>query len=166
MSETINYIKQKWTEVFPGYPFDYFFVDEYFDRQYQADKQFGKILSIFVWLAIFINCLGLLGLSYFTTYQRTKEIGIRKSMGANIEDILYLLNRDVVKLVIIAVVLAWPVAIYVVLNWLSNYANRIAVPIHLFIMGGIYTMLIALATVSYHSFTAARANPVDTLKEE
>ncbi|HLP61352.1 MAG TPA: ABC transporter permease [Candidatus Deferrimicrobium sp.] len=164
--ETIGVIKQKWQEVFPGYPFDYFFLDDHFDRQYQADKQFGKVLGIFVILAIIITCLGLLGLSYFTTYQRTKEIGIRKSQGAGVDDILFLLTRDIIRLLIIATVLAWPVAYYVVVGWLKNYASRIAVPIPLFILAGILTGLIALVTVAYHTIAAARANPVDTLREE
>ncbi len=163
---TIGVIKQKWQEIFPGFPFDYFFLDDHFDRQYRADKQFGKVLGIFVILAIIITCLGLLGLSYFTTYQRTKEIGIRKAMGAAIEDILYLLSRDIVRLVIIATVLAWPAAYYVVDNWLKNYASRIAVPILFFILAGLLTAVIALLTVAYHTIAAARANPVDTLREE
>ncbi|MDQ1352985.1 MAG: putative transport system permease protein [Acidobacteriota bacterium] len=162
----IGVIKQKWQEIFPGYPFDYFFMDDHFDRQYRADKQFGKVLGIFVILAIIITCLGLLGLSYFTTFQRTKEIGIRKTMGAGMEDILILLSRDIVRLVIIATVLAWPVAYFVVANWLKNYASRIAVPILYFILAGLLTAVIALLTVAYHTITAARANPVDTLREE
>lgn len=166
VSRTLEGIKKKWGEIYPGYPFDYFFLDDHFNRQYQADKQFGKVLGIFVILAVIITCLGLLGLSSFTTYQRTKEIGIRKSQGASAKDILLLLTGDITRLVIIATVLAWPAAYYVIYNWLKNYANRIGIPISLFILSGILTAFIALLTVAYHTIKAARANPVDVLREE
>jgi putative ABC transport system permease protein len=165
-TETLSIVRQKWDDIFPGYPFDYFFLDDHFDRQYQADKQFGKVLGIFVVLAVIITCLGLLGLSYFTTFQRTKEIGIRKSFGANIRDILFLLTKDIVRLVVFATVLAWPAAYLIIDNWLKSYAYRIGIPWPVFFFAGLLTALFALLTVAYHSTLAARANPIKALREE
>lgn len=164
--ETITLIKQKWEEIFPGHAFDYFFLDDYFNRQYQEDYQFGNVLAIFVILVVIITCLGLLGLSYFSSYQRRKEIAIRKSIGASIRDILGFLVKDIVKLAAIAVVIAWPIAYLIIDNWLKNYAYRIAVPLLFFILSGLLLIFITLVTIAYHTSTAARANPVDALKEE
>ncbi len=166
MDETLSLIKNKWDEIFPGYPFDYFFLADHFNQQYQADYQFGRVLGIFVVLAIFITCLGLLGLSYFNTYQRRKEIGIRKSFGASSGDIVLLLTKNTVKLVALAAVIAWPIAFFIIDNWLKNYANRISMPWLFFILSGIILTLLSILTVAYHSFAAARANPVDSLREE
>jgi putative ABC transport system permease protein len=164
--ETINLIKKKWQEIFPGYPFDYFFLDDYFNRQYKEDYQFGNVLGIFVVLAVIITCLGLLGLSYFSSYQRRKEIAIRKSIGASIGDILGLLVKDIVKLVVIAVIIAWPIAYLIIDYWLKNYAYRIAVPLLFFILSGLLLVIITLVTIAYHTMAAAKADPVDALKEE
>lgn len=166
MNETLTLIKEKWEAIFPGHPFDYFFLDDHFNRQYKADHQFGKVLGVFVVLAVIITCLGLLGLSYFSTYQRRKEVAVRKSIGASIGDILGLLTKDIVKLVIIAAVIAWPTAYLIIQNWLKNYAYRIAVPLLYFIFSGLLLVIVTLGTVSYHTISAARANPVDALKEE
>lgn len=166
IDETIAAVRAKWEEVFPGYSFDYFFLDDYFDRQYRADRQFGNVLGIFVLLTILITCLGLLGLSYFTTYQRTKEIGIRKTFGASLREILILLMKGTVKLIVIAAVIAWPAAYLIVDGWLKNYAVRIGVPLEIFILSGLLVALVALLTLAYHSVMAARAAPVDSLREE
>jgi putative ABC transport system permease protein len=166
IDETITLIKKKWGEIFPGYPFDYSFLDDYFNRQYQEDYQFGNVLGSFVVLVIIITCLGLLGLSYFNTSQRKKDIAIHKSIGASIGNILGLLTKDIVKLVAIAVVIAWPIAYLIVDNWLKSYAYRIGVPYLLFILSGLLLVFITLVTIAYHTITAARANPVDALKEE
>ena len=166
MNETIATIKKKWDEIFPAFPFDYFFLDDHFNHQYKADQNFGRVLGVFVLLALFITCLGLLGLSYFNTVQRTKEIGIRKSFGASIADILMLLTKDIVKLVIIAAVIAWPVAYLIVDNWLKNYAFRISIPWLFFLFSGLLLFVIAVITVGYHTIVAARANPVEALREE
>jgi putative ABC transport system permease protein len=166
INETITLIKQKWEDIFPGHAFDYFFLDDYFNRQYKADYQFGNVLGLFVVLAVIITCLGLLGLSYFSSYQRRKEIAIRKSIGASIGDILVFLVQDIVKLVITAVIIAWPIAYLIIDHWLKNYAYRIDVPYLFFILSGLLLVIITLVTIAYHTFTAARANPVDALKEE
>jgi putative ABC transport system permease protein len=166
INETLTLIEKKWKEIFPAHPFDYFFLDDFFNRQYRADSQFGKVLGIFVVLAVIITCLGLLGLSHFSSYQRRKEIAIRKSIGASIGDILGFLVKDIVKLVVIAVIIAWPIAYLIIDHWLKNYAYRIAVPLLYFILSGLLLVIITLVTIAYHTFTAARANPVDALKEE
>jgi len=163
---TIAAVREKWGEVFPGFSFDYFFLDDHFDRQYQADRQFGKVLGIFVLLTVIITCLGLLGLSYFTTYQRTKEIGIRKTFGASVQEILVLLTKGTLKLITVSAVIAWPAAYLIVDGWLKNYAARIGVPWVFFILSGLLVALVALLTLAYHTFMAARANPVDSLREE
>lgn len=166
IKDTIAAVKGKWEEIFPGYPFDYFFVDDHFDRQYQADRHFGNVLGIFVLLTVIITCLGLLGLSYFTTYQRTKEIGIRKTFGASLREILVLLTKSTLKLIVIAAVIAWPAAYFIVDGWLKNYAYRIGVPFAFFILSGLLVVLVALLTLAYHSIKAARTPPVDSLREE
>lgn len=166
IDETLHLIKQKWEEIFPGHPFDYFFLDKFFNRQYKDEYQFENVLGIFVLLAVIITCLGLLGLSYFSSYQRRKEIAIRKSIGASPGNILELLVKDMVKLVTAAVIIAWPIAYLIVRHWLKNYAYRIGVPLLSFILSGLLLIIITLITIAYHTFTAARANPVDALKEE
>lgn len=166
MNETLTLIEKKWKEIFPAHPFDYFFLDDFFNRQYKDDYQFGIVLGIFVVLAVIITCLGLLGLAYFSSYQRRKEIAIRKSIGASIGDILGFLVKDMIKLVVIAVIIAWPAAYWIIQNWLKNYAYRIAIPLLFFILSGLLLVVITLITIAYHTFTAARANPVDALKEE
>jgi putative ABC transport system permease protein len=166
IGDAVSLIRQKWQEIFPGYPFDYFFLEDFFNRQYRADYRFGKVLGLFVILAIMITCLGLLGLSSFNTYQRKKEIAIRKTLGAGSGDILQLLTADVLKLVAAATVLAWPIGYYLVRNWLQNYAFRIPLPWLLFILSPLLLALITLLTIGYHTIRAAHANPVDALKEE
>ncbi len=162
----LRVIGEKWGGHFPGVPFDYFFLDEHFERQYQADNLFGDVLGGFVLLSIVITCLGLLGLSAFSTQQRTKEIGIRKSFGAETNDILRLLTGDIVKLVAVAAAAAWPIAYYLGDSWLKNYVSRIGIPWFFFIVSGVLITGIALLTVGYHSIKAARSNPVDSLREE
>jgi putative ABC transport system permease protein len=166
INETLTLIEKKWKEIFPAHPFDYYFLDDFFNRQYKDDYHFGNVLGIFVLLAVIITCLGLLGLSHFSSYQRRKEIALRKSIGASIGSILGLLVKDILKLVVIAVLIAWPVTYLIVDHWLKNYAYRIAVPLLFFVLSGLILVIITLATIAYHTFTAARSNPVDALKEE
>ena len=118
-------IKAKYDEFFPGQFFDYYFLNDSFNRQYANDQLFGKVFAIFSGFAIFIACLGLLGLSLFATTQRTKEIGVRKVLGASVSNIVMLLSKDFVKLVMVAFVIASPVAWYIMHNWLNDFAYRI-----------------------------------------
>lgn len=166
LPELIDFIKSNWNEFAPGNPFDYSFMDAEFDRVYNAEMRLGKIFSVFAVLAIFIGCLGLFGLAAFTSEQRTKEIGIRKTLGASVNGIVFLLSRDFVKLVLISFVISAPVAYYIMNIWLADFAYRISLHLSVFVFAGLVAFLIALITVSYQAFKAAVANPVDSLRNE
>lgn len=166
IQKTINAIRSKYDEMFPGNPFDYFFMDEHFNSLYQADLNFGKIFGAFSILAILVACLGLYGLSSFTAIQRTKEIGIRKVHGANVNNILLLLYRYFTLLIIIAAVIATPVTFYGIRKWLENYAHKTNITIELFIIPIIALLLISLLTVSFETIKAANKNPAATLRTE
>lgn len=166
MSNVIAFLKSQWEEVLPSNPFNYYFLDAYFNRQYQADQRFGKIFGLFSILAILIACLGLLGLSSYTAVQRTKEIGIRKVLGASLQSILSLLSKDFVKLVIIAGIPALPLAYWAMHQWLQNYAFRIDISWWLLALPLLLVLLLALLTVSFHTIRAALTNPVESLRYE
>ena len=163
---TIAAIKAKYDLFFPGNLFDYSFVDERFNAQYRNDQLFGKVFALFSGFAIFIASLGLLGLSLFATTQRTKEIGVRKVLGASVSNIVFLLSKDFIKLVIIAFIVAAPVAWYIMHQWLQDFAYRITIPWWIFIVAGLLAVLVALATISLQSIKAAVANPVKSLRTE
>jgi putative ABC transport system permease protein len=163
---TIAAIRKDYDEFFPGNIFDYFFLDDHFNEQYANDQLFGKVFTIFSGFAIFIACLGLLGLSLFATTQRTKEIGVRKVLGASVSNIVVLLSKDFIKLVIIAFVVASPVAWYVMHNWLQDFAYRINVSWWIFFIAGSLAVVIALGTISVQAIRAAVANPVKALRTE
>jgi len=164
--ETIGFVEEKWKQFAPGRPFDYFFLDENFDKIYRTELRTMKLFALSSILAILIACLGLFGLISFMAEQRTKEIGIRKVLGASIPEIVILLSREFTKWIIIAIIIAWPVGLYIMQKWLQNYAYRINLGIWIFILSGIATLTIALLTVGYQAFKAARANPVEALKYE
>ncbi len=160
------FIKQKWSELFPNEPFAYHFFDDIFDIQYRADEKFGTIILVFAGLAIFIACLGLFDLTLFTTERRTREIGIRKVLGSSISGIIFFLSKELMKWVIIANVIACPIAWFVMNKWLQNFAYRIDIQIWIFLMSGIIATVIALITVSFRSVKAALVNPVKSLRYE
>ncbi len=166
LAATIEKVGDAYQGFFPGNPFDYFFLDDHFNQQYQADAQFGRVFGIFAGLALFIGCLGLFGLSTFTAVQRTKEIGIRKVMGASVNSILTLLSTDFSKLVIIAMLIAAPAAWFVMDNWLSSFAYRIDLSWWIFVVPGLVVFVIALLTVSFQTLKAAIANPIRALRHE
>jgi putative ABC transport system permease protein len=166
VSATIASVKTIYTKYFPGNLFDYYFLDEKFNEQYKNDLLFGKAFSIFSGFAIFIACLGLLGLSLFATAQRTKEIGVRKVLGASVSNIVLLLSKDFIKLVIIAFVIASPVAYFVMHQWLQDFAYRINIEWWVFATAGLLSVIIALATISFQAIKAAVANPVKSLRTE
>jgi putative ABC transport system permease protein len=166
LEETVAYIEDNWDATFPGNPFSYFFLDDYFNRQYQSEQRFSQLISVFALLALFIGGLGLFGLSAFTTQQRTKEIGVRKVLGASVSSITVLLARDFVKLIIIAIVVALPLTFLALNEWLESYAFRIEIGPEVLLAAGVGTMLIAVLTVSWQSIKAAVANPVDSLRNE
>ncbi len=166
LSVTLQTLQQVYDKFFSGNPFDYFFLDAFFDQQYKADQQFGNVFLLFSGLAIFVACLGLLGLVAFTTAQRTKEIGIRKVLGASAQSILTLLSWDFIRLVGIASLIALPIAYGVMHMWLENYAFRIDMGWWMFLVPVAVVLLIALFTISFQTIKAALANPVQSLRYE
>ncbi|HTS44754.1 MAG TPA: ABC transporter permease [Puia sp.] len=166
LQNTIKQIQSKWERIIPYRPFSYFFLDEFFNNQYRSEDKFGNLFLNFAILAIFISCLGLLGLASYSTIQRTREIGIRKVMGASVSNIVNLLSKDFLKLVLLAFVIATPVAWYAMNGWLRNFAYRININWWIFAGAGIAALLIALITVSFQAIKAAIANPVKSLRTE
>ncbi|MBQ0735858.1 ABC transporter permease [Aquimarina celericrescens] len=159
-------IEKRWKEVFPKYIFDYTFLDQRVAEQYQEEQRFLSLSKLFSGLAIFISCLGLYGLISFFVAQKTKEIGIRKVLGGKISDILLLFTQDFFKLILIAGVIASPVAWYFMTNWLENYQYRISIDWWVFAVAIIGVTVITIATISYQAVRAAIANPVDSLRSE
>jgi putative ABC transport system permease protein len=166
LPSTISAIENKWKTLIPYRPFSYYFLDEFFDKQYRAEDRFGRLFLNFAILAIFISCLGLLGLASYSTMQRTKEIGVRKVMGASVANIVNLLSKDFLKLVIISFLIAAPLAWWFMDKWLRGFAYRINVSWWIFVAAGISALLIALLTVSFQAIKAAIANPVNSLRTE
>jgi len=166
LQENIASIEKLYKERFPGNPFEYFFLDDYFNAQYRAEGQYGKVFTVASSLAIFIACLGLFGLSAFMIKQRTKEIGIRKVLGAPVPTILLLLSRDYFKLILLAGVIALPIAYFSLHQWLENYTVRIPLAWWLFLVPLAIVVLIALVTVSVQTVKAALANPAKSLRYE
>jgi putative ABC transport system permease protein len=165
-AKTVAALKASWAKYFPGDPFDYYFLDNHFNEQYKADQRFSKVFGIFTLIAIFVACLGLFGLVSYTIVQRTREIGIRKVLGASVNGILQLLYKDFAMLVLVAFVVAAPIAWYAVHQWLNGYAFRIGISPLFFLLPFIVVLLIAFATVSWLSIKAALMNPVKSLKTE
>ena len=163
---TIAAIKKTYDDLLPGNFFDYYFLDAKYNEQYANDQLFGKAFSIFAGFAIFIACLGLLGLSLFATAQRTKEIGVRKVLGASIGSIVFLLSGDFIKLVTMAFILASPLAYFVMHLWLRDFAYRINIEWWVFAVAGLLAVAIALVTIGYQAIRAAAANPVKSLRSE
>jgi len=159
-------VERTWSKYFPNDPFSYYFLDESFDQQYKDDKRFGKVFGLFASLAILIACFGLLGLSAYNILQRTKEIGIRKVMGASVQNLLFILSKDFLKLVLIAFIIAVPVTWWIMHNWLQDFAYRINISVWVFVVAGIASFIIALVTISFQAIRAAMANPVKSLRTE
>ncbi|HVS95823.1 MAG TPA: ABC transporter permease [Puia sp.] len=168
LKRTIAGIEKAWHTILPNQPFSYFFVDEQFDKQYRAEDRFGRLFLYFSILAIFISCLGLLGLASYSTLQRTKEIGVRKVLGASVGGIVRLLSRDFLLLVGIAFLVATPVSIWLMKGWLEGFAFRVNIfsAWWIFVAAGLTAMLIAMLTISFQAIRAALANPVDSLRTE
>jgi len=166
VSKSVADIKQKYEAFFPGNIFDYTFLDETFNRQYESEQLFGKAFGIFAGLAIFVACLGLFGLAMFSTVQRRKEIGVRKVLGASVSNILLLLSKDFIRLVLIASIIAFPIAWWVMHKWLQDFSYRINIGWWIFLAAGSAALLVALFTVSFQAIKAAIANPVKSLRTE
>ncbi len=164
--ESMARFEELWKEMFPGNPFISFFLDDRYNQQYEADQQFGKVFGIFSGLAIFIACLGLFGLSSLTIIQRTKEIGIRKVLGASVGRILTLVSRDYVILMLVAIVISTPLAWWIMDLWLQDFAYKIPLNWWLFAIPSIVVVAIALVTVSVHTLRAATTSPTKSLRYE
>ncbi|MES2647238.1 MAG: ABC transporter permease [Bacteroidota bacterium] len=162
----IKGIESKWTSMAPSQPFSYTFMDADFNNVYKAEQRTGKLFIIFSVFAIFIGCLGLFGLVSYAAEQRTKEIGIRKVLGAKVTGIVAMLSRDFAKLVLIAALIAFPVAWWAMNKWLQSFAYRIDISLWVFVIAGSIAIIIALVTVSFQAIKAAIANPIKSLKTE
>jgi len=163
---TLSYLESVWKKVYPRAPFAYSFLKDDFDSLYRAERQRGKVFLVFSMLAIFIACLGLFGLASFTAEQRTKEVGIRKVLGASVGSIARLLSLEFARLVLLANLLAWPAAYLIMKGWLGNFAYRTGMNIFLFVLAGLAALIIALITVSFQAIRAALANPAASIRME
>ncbi len=163
---TISSLENIWKKYAGNEAFNYNFLDSDLAHLYVADRRTSKLAATFSVLAIFIACLGLLGLAAFVTEQRTKEIGIRKTLGATVLEIIILLSKEFIKWVVFANIIAWPAAYLIMHDWLENFAYRTNINLWIFLLSGIMALIIALATVSTHAIKAAAANPVESLRYE
>jgi putative ABC transport system permease protein len=163
---TLAGIEKAWNTIFPGTPFEYHFLDEAYDRLYRTEQRMGTLFNYFAGLAILVSCLGLFGLASFMAEKRTKEIGIRKILGASLSGIIVLLNKQFTKWVLIANLISWPIAYYVMFRWLRGFAYRVNLGVGAFILAALIALGIAVVTVSYQSLKAAWADPVDALRYE
>lgn len=166
VEDTIDYLQKKWQQHDPNGTFDYRFLDRLFDSQYRTEERLSTLFSYFTFLAILVACLGLFGLASFTAEQRTKEIGVRKVLGSSIGQIVYILSKETVRWVLLANVIAWPIAWFAMNRWLQGFAYRINIHLDIFILSGAIALAIALLTVCYKSIWAAKANPIDALRYE
>ncbi|MEB2782376.1 ABC transporter permease [Algoriphagus sp. C2-6-M1] len=164
--KTLKQIQSSWEKAFSGSPFEYFFLDDYFNSQYQSDRQFAKVFSLFASLAILIACLGLFGLSSYMTIQRTKEIGIRKVLGATVFTVVSMLSKDFLKLVGFVSIIILPVIYFFMQKWLQNFAYQMEISWWMLILPVVLVWFMALVTVSFQSIKAALMNPVKSLKSE
>ncbi len=162
----LTHLEQTWAAFAPSYPFDFYFIDDDFAKLHEADARLGQVFQSFAFLALLVACLGLFGLAAFTAERRTKEIGIRKVLGASVPGVVALLSKEFANLVIVAFVVAVPVAYYAMSRWLENFAFRVELSWSLFLLAGLAALLIALLTVSYQAIRAALADPVDALRYE
>jgi putative ABC transport system permease protein len=166
MKSKLSTLKKVYTSQFGSNPFEYFFADENYDKQYKSEQKLGSLFVAAACVAVLIACLGLLGLATFSARQRIKEIGVRKVLGASVTDIAALLSKDFIKLVLVALVVASPIAWYVMHKWLQDFAYRTEINVWIFLLAGIIAVGIALTTISFHAVKAALANPVKSLRSE
>lgn len=164
--DVLTQIEARWKAAAPAFPFEYSFMDKDFENQYKGERQIGTLITIFASLSIFISCLGLFGLATYVTEQRTKEVGIRKVLGASITRITTLLSRDFIKLVLIAVGIAMPLAYHFTNQWLQGFAYRIGLSWWVFVLSAVIALTVALTTVSFQTIKAAISNPIKSLRSE
>ncbi|RYE23720.1 MAG: FtsX-like permease family protein [Sphingobacteriaceae bacterium] len=166
LNASFNYLKSQWHEIFPNTEFKGSWLNENTERQYKSEKRLSNIFIGSSVIAILISCIGLFAMAIITMVQRTKEVGIRKVLGSSVAAIVVLLSKDFIKLVLIASVLAFPVAYWVMHNWLQSFAYRIEISWWIFGLATLIALVIALATVSFQAVKAALANPVKSLRSE
>ncbi|MFC2161251.1 ABC transporter permease [Acidobacteriota bacterium] len=164
--QTMAHLQDVWSEMRPEYPFSYYFIDENFDQLYRSEENLSRIFSYFAFLSIFIGCLGLFGLASYTAEQRTKEIAVRKVLGASLANLVVLLSKEFSKWVLMANVIAWPIGYIVMSRWIQSFAYRSGITIGTFLLAGILAWAIAFITVSYQTIKASLADPVSSLKYE
>jgi putative ABC transport system permease protein len=164
--QTMAFLKDIWAEMRPDYPFSYYFIDENFDQLYKSEEKLGRIFSYFAFLSVLIGCLGLFGLASYSAERRTKEIGIRKVLGASASGITFLLSKEFIKWVLLANVIAWPGAYLIMSRWLQNFAYRSGIGIGIFLLAGGIACAIAFLTVGYQAIKASIADPIAALKYE
>ncbi len=162
----VKMLQSRWQSYFPEASFDYFFLDSFFNNQYKADRRFGQIVSIFTALAFLISALGLWALAAFTASKKVKEVGVRKVLGANSGNIVFLFSKEIIILILIALVIATPVSLFVMKSWLQNYAFHTSIGWWIYLVGGIVTLGIAMLTILWQSWKAAIRNPVEALRNE
>ena len=155
-----------WKKFLPSRPFEFSFEEDRLSQLYDQEIRLSNLVALFAGLAILIACLGLFGLAAFTTQQRTKEIGIRKVLGASLSGIIAILSRNFLTLVLISNMVAWPIAFYAMNRWLQSFAYRIDLSISTFFLSGLIALFIAVATVSYQAIKAARTNPIEAMRYE
>jgi len=162
----VDEINHKWKSLATGTPFSYHFLDESFNNMYRAEQQVGRVAIAFAIIAVIIACLGLFGLATYMAEQRTKEIGVRKVLGATVNNIVLMLSRDFLVLIIIAALIAFPVAWWAMYNWLQDFEYRISIGWWIFILSGCIAIIVALFTISFQAVRAALSNPVRSLRTE
>ncbi|TMI93513.1 MAG: FtsX-like permease family protein, partial [Bacteroidetes bacterium] len=163
---TISFLESKWKSLVPGRPFEYRFMDEDYNKLYNAEIRLGKIMDVFAAIAILLACLGLFGLSSYAAQQRIKEIGIRKVLGASVSNIIVALSKDFIRLTVIAIAIALPVAGWATAKWLQDFSYRTDINWSIYVIASIVTTLFTLAAVSFQAIRAAVANPVKSLRTE
>jgi putative ABC transport system permease protein len=166
VDKTIREVQTVWSRFAPEYPIEYIFLDDNFEKMYKAEDKLRSLLWVFTGIAIFVACLGLLGLAAYAAERRRKEVGIRKVLGATVQGIVVLLTKDFIKLVLLSLLIASPIAWYFMNEWLQDFAYRIAISWWMFVAGGAIALAIALLTVSFQSVKAALANPTKNLRTE
>lgn len=166
IKQSLSTLEAAWKKLNPNEPFEYSFLDQDFQKNYEADSRRASLINYFTIIAIIISCLGLFGLATFTAEQRTKEIGIRKVLGASVYGVVALLSKDFLKLVVIAVIIASPLAWYVMNKWLQNFAYQTSIGWQVFALTTFIAVFISFATISFQAVKAALANPVKSLRTE
>lgn len=164
--EALAAIEEQWATIYPANPFDFFFLDEFFNNQYKSEQQFQSMFSVFSVLAILIGCLGLFGLSAFMAMQKTKEIGVRKVLGASVRSVFYMLSKEFIVLIFVANLIAWPIIYFAMDSWLQGFEYRTTIDPLIFVVSLVVVLGVALMTISYQTIKSARLNPVDSLRYE